>query len=380
MGGFASDEQRVVAGLWALAGTGAVSIGRVLSRHRGALDQVLDLPLDVWLPQLGLRRQAREAIESAHGQRVRTVREAADLLWYRCELTRVRIAFAGDPDYPRLLTEIRQPPALLFFQGPGAGGSQKPAVAMVGTRRAPGRAEANAFGLAFRLAYSGVVVVSGAAEGIDTSCHRGALAARGETWAFLGSALDALDAAPRRIAEPILDGGGTLFTQFPPGVRGDETTFARRNRLISGASAVTVVVRAPQKSGALLTARYAREQGRVTLAVPGEVDELSAVGSNGLLRRGEAQTCVEAEDVAEALGLGPGAILAPPTARATREVPADLGAEAKQVLQALSGRPMDYDTLLAACALSSGQLSAALTTLEIAEVVLEGAGRVYYRA
>lgn len=380
MGGFSSDEQVLVAGLWSLPGTGAVSIELVTAYSQGQLKALIDRPFEEWLPAIDLPHQAGEVIAEAHQRGVRTLAEAAERLWRGCETTGTRLCFAGDAAYPRLLLDIERPPPLLFFKGPGARGSPKHAVAMVGTRRAPGRVEANAFGLAHQLAHAGLVVVSGAAEGIDQACHRGALSAHGETWAFLGSSIDQIDAAPSKIAAPILDGGGTLFSEFPPGVRGGETTFPRRNRLISGSSEATVVVRAPQKSGALWTSKYARQQGRVVLAVPGEVDERSAVGSNALIRSGEARPCLEARDVTEAMGLPTGTVLIGPELRAPRPVPEDLSAEARRVLQVLSGQPMDYDSLLAASALTSGQLSAALTTLEIAEVVLEGAGRVYYRA
>jgi DNA processing protein len=177
-----------------------------------------------------------------------------------------------DDAYPAALREIADPPPVLFVRG-RLTEADRLAVALVGTRRATPYGRAVAETLAADLASAGVTIVSGLARGVDTFAHRAALRAGGRTVAVLGSGLDQVYPAEntllaRRIAEP---DAGALVAEFPPGVPPDAVNFPRRNRIIAGLARAAVIVEADLRSGALITAEFALEQGREVLAVPGSI-------------------------------------------------------------------------------------------------------------
>lgn len=211
----------------------------------------------------------------------------------------VRIATLADADYPEAVRFLADPPPVLYVRGTLLR-EDRAAVSLVGTRAASAYGLAAARRLAEGLAGRGLTVVSGLAEGIDGAAHAGALEAGGRTLAVLGHGLDALyppihRALARRVAE-----AGALVTEFPFGRPPDKTTFPRRNRLIAALSLGVVVVEAPARSGALITARQAAEQGREVFAVPGPVTSPASEGPHALLRDG-AVLVRRPEDVLEAL-------------------------------------------------------------------------------
>jgi DNA processing protein len=164
--------------------------------------------------------------------------------------------------YPPLLREISDPPALLFYRG-RLPDPEKPLVAMVGTRRPSGAALGQAYDLAGELARAGLSVVSGLALGIDAMSHRGCLEGGAPTYGVLGSGLDEVyPGANRMLARRIVEQGGALLSEYPPGTGARKWHFPARNRIISGLSRGTVIVEAPLYSGALITARFALEQDR----------------------------------------------------------------------------------------------------------------------
>jgi len=215
----------------------------------------------------------------------------------------LHIVGSDDLDYPEWLGQTYDPPPVLFVRGRLVRGEGERAVAVVGSRAAtpPGLTFARALGR--ELAEAGLTVVSGLARGIDTAAHRGALEARGRTVAVLGSGLERLypkENAP--VAEAIAAGGGAVVSELPLDAGPWKGNFPRRNRVIAGWGPVVVVVEAGEKSGALITARLALEEGREVMAVPGHPTWASAAGTNALLRDG-AGLVRHAGDVLEALGL-----------------------------------------------------------------------------
>lgn len=206
----------------------------------------------------------------------------------------------SDPGYPRLLAMIPHPPEPLFAEGTLLP-EDSLAVALVGSRSPTPYGLATAERLGRELAERGVTVVSGLARGIDSAAHQGALAAGGRTIAVLGCGLD-VDYPPgsgplkARIAA-----SGAIVTEFPPGFAPQTWTFPRRNRIISGLALGVVVVEAGEKSGALITAGWAGDQGREVMAVPGRVDNLAARGTYSLLRQGATPVSCAGE-VLEAVG------------------------------------------------------------------------------
>lgn len=214
-----------------------------------------------------------------------------------------------DPRYPEPLAEIHDPPQVLSLRGSFE--AEAPRVAIVGARRGTPEGLEIAYELGLGLAAAGVEVVSGLARGIDTAAHEGALAAGGRTLAVLGSGLSRV--YPRRnvgLAERVVR-QGALISEFAPATEPRRHTFPQRNRIVTGLSEVVVVIQAGPRSGALLSAEFALQQGRDLCAVPGSIREPLSQGSNQLLREGaHLVTC--AEDVLElvrgvhGLGIVPG--------------------------------------------------------------------------
>ena len=362
-----SAERRALAALWSLRGIGRGTLDALIAR--GPLEQWLDAPpanfiplVDQWVPQ-ALRSLAA----------IRCLREVADQLDEKLHRFGYEMIFEDHPKFPPRLTELRACPPLLFVVGPGAAVTPRRRIAMVGTRKPDAGFLTHARELTSALGASGVGIISGGAVGVDQACHGAAMRAGAETWAFLGSALDQIDAAQRDLIAPFRDHGGTLFSELPPGTRANKSTFPRRNRLISGAADVVVVLRAGDRSGALYTGLYAREQGRPVLAMPGDPFNEAAVGCNALLAAG-AGLCLTHQDVLRAAGVSAGDAL---LSGCVDSELAPVSALAQQVLAHLSRTAIDFDVLLGMTQCGSGDLASALLELELANRVVKKPGRRY---
>jgi DNA processing protein len=204
-----------------------------------------------------------------------------------------------DADYPPLLREIVDPPFALFYRG-DLSLLQKPMVAMVGSRRASAYGMNAAAHLARQLASAGVVIVSGLARGIDASAHQAALDAGSATIAVLGTGIDIIYPRSHAKLTRAIAGHGLLMTEFPPGTPPLAANFPVRNRLISGLTLGTVIVEATGKSGSLITARMAAEQGREVFAVPGSIFASASEGPHRLIQYG-AKLVHDAADVLDEL-------------------------------------------------------------------------------
>jgi DNA processing protein len=265
---------------------------------------------------------------------------------------------------PPLLRAIYDPPPRLYLRG-GADDDvlTRPAVAIVGARACSsyGAQMARRFGR--ELAGAGLVVVSGLARGIDGEAHRGALEAGGLTIGVLGCGIDRdYPAAHRELAQRIRS-DGLVVSEYEPGVEPAPWRFPARNRIIAGLSAVTLVIEARERSGALITADMALEEGRDVLAIPGEITSPLSAGTNALLKLG-AGVCTAAEDVLALFGLAP-------DQRAKPKV----GPAAALVLAALPGAA---DELVRSTGLDAATLAVALAELELGGLASEGEG--IYRA
>ena len=261
-----------------LPGLGPTSYIRLLERYPDPHEIAFDLPAHV--VSAGTRGASAVAIRSAR----RNLRRRVDEELRRAGRAGVRILTRDSADYPAALLEIPTPPLLLYLRGTLA--QDRPRVAVVGSRAATryGRRFAEEIGAG--LAQRGFEVVSGGARGIDTCAHRGALDAGGATIVVLGSGL--LEPYPPenyRLFEEILE-NGALVSEFPMTCPPSTATFPQRNRLVSGLSAAVVVVEAAAKSGALITAGHALEQGREVMAVPGPATSSRSAGANRLIQEG----------------------------------------------------------------------------------------------
>jgi DNA processing protein len=271
-------------------------------------------------------------------------------------------------DFPELLRHIHDPPRVLFLRGRA---SQEvlgqPAVAIVGARACSRYGALVARMLGRELAAAGLVVVSGLARGVDGEAHRGALESGGITVAVLGCGIDRdYPATHAELARRICD-QGLVVSEYEPGVEPAPWRFPARNRIIAGLAAATVIVEARERSGALITADFALEDGREVFAVPGEITGTLSTGTNRLLRQG-ATPLTSSEDVLELFGL----------AAAQRPRAPALGATAAAVLERLADGAASADELARATDLEPGPLAAALAELELAGVTAEADGR--YRA
>jgi len=215
----------------------------------------------------------------------------------------IYFAKKGDKNFPKELLETPWPPKGIYIKGEME--SEAPKVAIVGTRRATSYGKDIAFKIAETLAQEGVIIVSGLALGIDSAAHEGALAAGGKTWAVLGSGIENI--WPRsnlKLAGRILEAGGALISEYPNESKAQFFTFPQRNRIVAGLSKLVIVVEAPEKSGALITARLALEAGREVAAVPGDITRANFLGANRLLREG-AHPIAEPQDALYLIGKEP---------------------------------------------------------------------------
>jgi len=212
--------------------------------------------------------------------------EAADRILGECDRLSIRILTMQDADYPARLRDIFEPPCLLYVKGKLPVFDEEAAIAVVGTRKATPYGVSAAEKLAFGLAGQGALVVSGAARGIDTAAHRGALRAGKRTVAVLGGGIDVVYPEENTWLYRDIAASGALISEYPPGTPALGRHFPVRNRILSGLCVATLVVEAPERSGALITANTALEQGRDVFAVPGPIDAPNSRGCNRLIAEG----------------------------------------------------------------------------------------------
>src|SRR6185312_6758372 len=271
-----------------------------------------------------------------------------------------------DPAYPRLLLEIPLPPPVLYVRGTLAPADEW-ALAIVGTRRASPYGKQMTERLAGELARQAITVVSGLARGIDTVAHQAALAAGGRTIAVLGCGPDLVYPPENaKLAARIVE-QGAVITEFPPGTQPEAGNFPARNRLISGLSLGVLVTEAPETSGALITTRFAAEQGRDVFAVPGNVTNRGSVGANRLIQDG-AQMVLEVGDILSELNLH----LAPQQMEMLelREALPENASEARLLaLLAASDDPGHIDDLCRASGMPIAEVSGTLVMLELKGLV-----------
>jgi DNA processing protein len=308
-----------------------------------------------------LRSPALSALEGG------LARKRAEEEWQRALASHAAIVGLCDSAYPEFLRQTYDPPPVLYVKGKLNPDEGSWSVGVVGSRSASPQGVALARRMAKDLAAAGATIVSGLARGVDTAAHQGALDARGRTVAVLGSSLDRL--YPRensRLAEAICE-RGALVTEFPFGTPPAPGQFPRRNRILAAWGRGVVVVEAAQKSGALVTARLALDEGREVLAVPGHPSHSGAQGTNQLIVDG-ATLVRDAGDVARALDW---------------ELPVEAGAEPEkdELLAALRlGAPTSLEEIEARCPRPTAEILARLAELELLEKVRRLPGPLFVRA
>ena len=353
-----------------LPGIGALSANRLLAEFPDPAEIAYRLPVR-WLAQLAPRAQFGGIREAR-----RRLRHEVDREWRRLRGSDVRLVTRQDPQFPALVADLPDAPVLLYVMGDLA--PARPRVALVGARAASRGGREMATELARELVARGIEVVSGGAIGIDATAHRASLEAGGTTLAVLGSGLfRPYPAENGRLFERIA-GQGALVSEFSLETAPSKATFPRRNRLISGFSAATVVIEAAARSGSLITANAALEQGREVLAVPGPARSSRYAGANRLIQAG-AKLVLEIEDVINELPPLYRAVLphqgAPPPVAVEQE---PLSEDEEVVVTLLDeAKPMHVDELAAQAPLEISRLQTALFSLELKGRVDLEPGRYY---
>ena len=270
----------------------------------------------------------------------------------------------GDEAYPELLAQIPNPPPYLTINGDPEL-LHLPALAIVGSRNPTTAGSRNAFEFARHLGGTGFCIVSGLAQGIDAAAHRGALAAGAPTIAFLGHGIDRVyPAANRELAHEIA-ASGALVSEFPLGMQPHKSLFPQRNRLISGISFGTLVVEAARRSGSLITARLAAEQGREVFALPGSIHNPLSRGCHKLIQQG-AKLVETADDIVAELAPLAGHVLQKAVeSMASGNPPIAVDHEYKELLDYLGHDAMSADDLVAQSGLTIDQVSSMLLILEL---------------
>jgi DNA processing protein len=284
----------------------------------------------------------------------------------------VHLVRRSDPDFPPLLHQIFDPPALLYVRGE-LGEGDRCAVALVGSRRCSAYGRMMADRLSRDLVSAGVTVVSGLARGVDTAAHGGALAAGGRTVAVLGSGLGRVYPPENRSLADRIAACGAVVSEFPVTADPDAWHFPARNRIISGWCQGVCVVEAPADSGALITAEFAVEQGRDVFAVPGPVNDPRSRGAHALIRDG-AGLVEDADDILAALGVLPCTV----EPQLTLPDPA-LTEDEQLILRLLGPQPRPVDDLIQESAATAPRVTAALMLLELKGLARKAAGSTYVR-
>ena len=289
----------------------------------------------------------------------------------------IKVVTWADKCYPKQLREIYNAPPVLYYRG-SIKGLGLPCVSIVGTRRCTDYGRGVARKLARELAGVGIPIISGLARGIDTTAHQGALET-GITYAILGSGLDITYPPENKKLKEKIENQGGVISSFPPGEEPLPKNFPARNRIISGLARGVVVIEAPEKSGALITADFALEQGREVMAVPGDIAREQSQGTNKLIKKG-AKIVRQVEDIVEELSFGTGSQrknIREWDFSAKKTKSPSLSPKADQVYDLLSSKPRQFERLLEEVNFNSQQLNSLLLKLEIKGLVSRLPGRKF---
>jgi DNA processing protein len=269
--------------------------------------------------------------------------------------------------YPSLLKEIYDPPIGLYWRG--AYSIDRPCVAIVGTRQPSLYGLKVAREFAAELTRLGFCIVSGMARGIDSAAHEGALSAGGPTVAVLGSGLDIIYPPENKDLYDEIVNNGAVVSEFPFGRRADRQSFPMRNRVVSGICKAVIVVETGMQGGSMITARFAGEQGRNIMAVPGRIDQRPALGCLDLIRDG-AILVSSVNDILEELGYQNESSKGAPTKGDEQENNASLGPQELAILNLLKGGALEtIDTITIALGYNVHEVSAQLTALELKQLL-----------
>ncbi|MBZ9578445.1 DNA-processing protein DprA [Patescibacteria group bacterium] len=275
-----------------------------------------------------------------------------------------------DNNYPKLLKKIKNPPKILYYLGEMK--AEEPCFAIVGTRRFSPYGKRIALEIAGDLAEAGLTIVSGLAPGIDTFVHQATIEEEKRTIAILGTGLDEKSIYPQsnlKLAKKILELGGCLISEYPPGTRGTQFTFPQRNRIISGISLGVLVVEAKERSGALITANWAKTQNRKVFAIPGSIHSSNSKGCHLLIKKG-AKLVENANNIIKELNL-------PHLKRKFKQEFEGENIEENLILEALKEDALYIDKIIEKTKLEASTVASTLAIMEIKGTVRNLGGNNY---
>lgn len=279
-----------------------------------------------------------------------------------------------DDSYPENLKTIHDPPPVLYFKG-NIIEKDKNSISLVGSRKATYYGKMVAENLSKDLALAGLTIISGMARGIDTAAHKGALSVHGRTIAVLGCGIDLIYPPENRRLAKEIEESGALITEFSFSTLPERQNFPRRNRIISGLSLGTVVVEAGEKSGALITADFALEQGREVFAVPGNITSSLSNGTHNLIKQG-AKLVNNYRDILEEI---PGIVTQETSIKEISVEKYSLSEEEQIIYKIISNQPLQIDEIIEVSKLSASKVSEILLNLELKDLIKEIEGKKFIK-
>ncbi|MGA3083478.1 MAG: DNA-processing protein DprA [Thermodesulfobacteriota bacterium] len=354
-----------------IAGLGKVSYARLIERY-GSPEKVFRAdPVDLQSVE-GMRKNTALAIVKF--KRTEKIDRELDEL----EKQKIEVLTLTDPLYPSLLAQIHDPPPYLFYQGsPAAQDSQ--CLALVGSRMGTPYGIKMTERLAWGLSQKGLTIVSGMARGIDTAAHQGALMAQGRTVAVLGSGLDVIyPSENKKLYDRIVD-LGMVCSEFPLGTLPERQNFPIRNRIISGLALGVVIVEATRRSGSLITARLALEQGREVFAVPGSVESFKSSGTHSLIKQG-AKLVEHAGDILEELHWeeSPNEVAPKTKSKIPDRIPS-LSTKEKQIWDLLADGSLHVDQMVRQAGIGISPMLSLLLEMELKGLIKQLPGKMFVR-
>ncbi len=287
---------------------------------------------------------------------------------------KVRVLTINDESYPENLKTIHDPPPVLYFKG-NIIEKDKNSISIVGSRKATYYGKMVAENLSKDLALAGLTIISGMARGIDTAAHRGALSANGRTIAVLACGINLIYPPENRRLAKEIEESGAVITEFSFSTLPERQNFPRRNRIISGLSLGTVVVEATEKSGALITADFALEQGREVFAVPGNINSSLSNGTHNLIKQG-AKLVNNYRDILEEI---PGIITQKTNTKGINPEQFSLSEEDQIIYKIISNEPIHIDEIIEISKLSVSKVSEILLNLELKDLIKEIEGKKFIK-
>jgi DNA processing protein len=362
------NERDVLILLNMVEAVGPKTVGRILDAYP-KVEDVFGSAADFLTGRLEIASKAAENILKAPKEI--DLQKELDFI----QAQNIHILTLRDPDYPKLLKEIYDPPPVLYLKGKNI--FARTCIAVVGSRTSTHYGNETAYRLSYQMAKADLAIVSGLARGIDTQAHRGAVSAQGSTAAVLGCGLEHCYPKENKVLAGQIMEKGCLLSEFPSYVPPLGVNFPKRNRLISGLSLGVLVVEASRNSGSLITADFALEQGRSVFAVPGRIDNPTSAGALGLIKDG-ARMVQGVEDIYEELGLESAvASVSTPLSGRYEEI-AVSGMEA-ELLKWISHEPVSADQVSRCTSLEPSQVVSTLFTLELKKLIKQLPGKFYVR-